>query len=164
MSQGLNHEELEWLLDVPDRTWWGEEAALPSSQKNSTRLPNPIETLDREKVEGLITIRAMAEKYGVTPIVVPFTFGRGFPCFTSSAPITPSAASSGWAYEMPSSSHFTETGFALDAAMEELPLAAPKALMVRRVLLPGWSPIKRRAAVLIVSNKARLPLKSGGRG
>jgi len=105
------HRFLEGLVGPgEDPQWWLEGSSYP------------IEILDREKVEVLITSREMAERYGEAPIAVTFAFGQGSVFHIVSHYYLQRSELRTARHEMPSSSYFAEKGVALDAAMEDVPL------------------------------------------
>lgn len=105
------HRFLEGLVSPgEDPQWWLEGSSYP------------IEILDREKVEVLITSKEMGKKYGEAPIAITFNFGQGTVFHIVSHYYLQRSELRTARHEMPSSSYFAEKGVAPDAAMEELPL------------------------------------------
>jgi hypothetical protein len=105
------HRFLEGLVSPEeDPQWWLEGSSYP------------IEILDRDQVEVLITSKEMGEKYGEAPIAITFNFGQGKVFHIVSHYYLQRSELRTARHEMPSSSYFAEKGLTPDASMEELSL------------------------------------------
>jgi hypothetical protein len=105
------HRFLEGLVSPEeDPQWWLEGSSYP------------IEILDRDQVEVLITSKEMGEKYGEAPIAITFNFGQGKVFHIVSHYYLQRSELRTARHEMSSSSYFAEKGLTPDASMEELPL------------------------------------------
>ena len=109
--QDGGHKFLEGLMSSDeDPQWWLEGSSYP------------IEILDKEKVEVLITSKEMKEKYGEAPIAVTFKHGEGTVFHIVSHYYLQRSELRTDRHKSPSSEYFAEKGVAADVAMDEVPL------------------------------------------
>jgi hypothetical protein len=105
------HKFLEGLLSTDeDPQWWLEGSSYP------------IEILDKENVEVLITSKEMKDKYGEAPIAVSFNHGKGSVFHIVSHYYLQRSELRTERHKMAASDYFAEKGLPADAAMEDVSL------------------------------------------
>jgi len=105
------HKFLEGLLSSDeDPQWWLEGSSYP------------IEIMNKEKVEVLITSKEMKDKYGEAPIAVKFEYGNGSVFHIVSHYYLQRTELRTERHKMASAAYFAEKGVVADAAMEDVSL------------------------------------------
>ena len=105
------HKFLEGLLSSDeDPQWWLEGSSYP------------IEILDKENVEVLITSKEMKDKYGEAPIAVSFNHGKGSVFHIVSHYYLQRSELRTERHKMAATDYFAEKGVAAEAAMEDVSL------------------------------------------
>jgi hypothetical protein len=107
------HQFLEGLISVDeDPQWWLEGSSYP------------IEILDKDKVEVLITSEEMEAKYGEAPIAVTFNYGEGSVFHIVSHYYLQRADLRTGRHQQTAAEYFATKGVAPDAAMEDVSLGS----------------------------------------
>jgi hypothetical protein len=107
------HELLEGLIsEDEDPQWWLEGSSFP------------IEILDKDKVEVLITSEEMEAKYGEAPIAVTFNYGAGSVFHIVSHYYLQRADLRTGRHKQTAAEYFATKGVAPDAAMEDVSLGS----------------------------------------
>jgi len=107
------HQFLEGLISTDeDPQWWLEGSSYP------------IEILDKDKVEVLITSEEMEAKYGEAPIAVTFNYGAGSVFHIVSHYYLQRADLRTARHKQTASEYFATKGVAPDAAMEDVSLGS----------------------------------------
>ena len=102
---------MEGLLSSDeDPQWWLEGSSYP------------IEIMNKEKVEVLITSKEMKDKYGEAPIAVKFEYGNGSVFHIVSHYYLQRTELRTERHKMASAAYFAEKGVVADAAMEDVSL------------------------------------------
>jgi len=107
------HKFLEGLMSSDeDPQWWLEGSSYP------------IEVLDHEKVEILISSKEMKEKYGEAPVAVTFKYGEGSVFHIVSHYYLQRSELRTKRHKSPSPIYFEEKGIAATAEMDDVSLGA----------------------------------------
>jgi hypothetical protein len=105
------HKFLEGLLSSDeDPQWWLEGSSYP------------IEIIDKENVEVLITSKEMKDKYGEAPIAVSFNHGKGSVFHIVSHYYLQRSELRTERHKMAATDYFAEKGVAAEADMEDVSL------------------------------------------